>query len=550
VILSQEGTIKRHVAAGAWSRVTLDDLFRRGVERDPGGVVFRNSGDAVVPGLDHALTFSDADRRIDALASFFAGVGLKPDTVVGIHLPPSAEAAVIVLAALRAGLIICPLPLHLTRSEMADVVAAAGIRAIATASEIEGEPSAEQVRDVAAEAFAIRFVFAVGLGIPDGLIDLDAVLSDLEQFGPPPVLARRGAPADHIAALSLMRDAGDRLVIAPHSHNHLVAAALAHALESAMAPGEVLLSTMHPASPAGLAGGLATALINGGTVAFHHPTRMARLTAAAVTAGAGRVVLPAAFAGEADAALPAEIALSLVTPGLDPNGVADLAPGRPVTDLFTLGGLCLLPVSRGADNAAAMLPAGPVRIPRTADGSAVLFETRIKPRAASTDRRTTSGTGDLLVTGAIVPDAPWPEPAGAGSVGTLTVGADGIVRTGLLAQASADGLDIRLRGPAADLLVVAGRTIAPGRIESLLKTHPSVEDAAVFPVDAAHVGARVGIAVVPRPGQAIRGDELSLFLAERGGSLDTPAVLSVVKAIPRGADGAILREALFLSAVA
>jgi acyl-CoA synthetase (AMP-forming)/AMP-acid ligase II len=550
VILSQEATIRRHVAAGAWSQVTVDRLFLRGVERDPGGIIFRNAGDQAVPGLDHAVTFEEAQQRVDALASFFAGVGLKPDTVIGIHLPASAEAAMIVLAALRAGLIVCPLPLHLNKSEMAEVVAAAGIRAIATASEIEGEPSGEQVRDVAAEAFNIRFVFAVGTGVPDGLVDLDVVLADLDQFGPPPALLRRGDPADHVASLSLMRDPDDRLVIVPLSHNHLVASALAHTLEAMMTPGGILLSTMHPATPAGLSAGLATALVNGGTVAFHHPTRLTRLTTAVLTSGTNRVVLPAAIGVMAAAALPADVGLSLVTSGLDPRGSPDLPAGRSVTDLLTLGGLCVLPVARGTANTAARLPSGPVRIPRTSSTAAVLFETRIKPRTGAMDRRAATGAGELLVTGALIPDAPWPQPTSGRGTAALQVGTDGVVRTGILAQPSLDGGSVHLHGPIADVLVVAGRTLSPARLEALLRSHPSVADAAVFPVETPVVGARVGIALVPITGATLQADQLSAFIAARGGSLDGPSVVAVVPEIPRGADGAVLREALFLAAVA
>jgi acyl-CoA synthetase (AMP-forming)/AMP-acid ligase II len=550
VILSSEGIIRRHVEAGAWPRVTLDRLFRRGVERDPDGIVFRNAGDPVVPGLDHAVSFTDAERRIDALASFFAGVGLKPDTVIGIHLPSSVEAATIVLAALRAGLIVCPLPLHLNRSEMAAVVAAAGIRAIATASEIEGEATGEQVRDVAADAFAIRFVFAVGTGVPDGLVDLDVVLADLGQFAPPPPVVRRGDPADHVAALSLMRDADDRLIVVPHSHNHLVAAALGHALESSMTPGEILLSTMHPAAPAGLAAGLATALVNGGTVAFHHPTRISRLTAAALTSGAARVVIPSAIGAEAAASLPSDIGLSLVDPGLSSGGPPALSAGRAVTDLYTLGGLCLLPVARAAENAAAMLPLGSVRIPRTNATAAVLYETRIKARSGGPDRRTPTGAGELLVAGALVPDAPWPEPSSGQAAMPLPLTADGFVRSGIAAQPEADGARVRLDGPIADLIVVAGHTVSPARLEALLRSHPKIADAAVFPVDAPTVGARIGIAVVPITGVTISPRDLSAFLAARGGSLDEPGIVAVVPEVPRNADGAVLRDALFLSAVA
>ena len=111
MILTPEDRIRAYVDDGVWSRVTLDHLFRKGLAATPDEVVFRDIGGPPVPGLGSARTFAEVHRRVEALAAFFAGVGLKPDTVVGIHLPACVDATLILLAALRAGLIVCPLPL-------------------------------------------------------------------------------------------------------------------------------------------------------------------------------------------------------------------------------------------------------------------------------------------------------------------------------------------------------------------------------------------------------------------------------------------------------
>ena len=58
MILSTEETLRRLAADGAWSRVTLDQVFRQGLARDPDRVVFADAGEAAVPGLARSLTFA------------------------------------------------------------------------------------------------------------------------------------------------------------------------------------------------------------------------------------------------------------------------------------------------------------------------------------------------------------------------------------------------------------------------------------------------------------------------------------------------------------
>ncbi len=550
MILSPEATIRRHAGSGAWTRETLDVMFRRALARTPGAVAFRDAGEAATPGVGGAaLTFAEAERRIEALAAFFGGIGLKPDMVIGVHLPPSADAAVVVMAALRAGLILCPLPLHLGRAEMMDAIAAANIRAIVTASTVEGETTGELVRDVAAEAFAIRFVFALGQEVPDGLIDLAEVFGDPDQFGPAPAVARRGEAADHVALLALARSEDCRPVATPLSHNHIVAAAAAHRLDGRIEPGERLLSTMHPAGLAGLAGGLATALLDGAPLAFHHPTTLAGLAAAVEEAGASRVLMPAAVAAEADRLLPPDIRLSLVSSGLDPRGAPDVSPGRPAVDLLTMGGRCLLPTGARVHGVASLVPAGGGRA--ETPGAPAPFETALKMRLRPGERRPVSGTGELTLSGPLVPDAPWPEPMSGGVAAGLAFGADGALKPGILAQPTADGRELRLRGPIGEVMVVAGQPVSMDRLDGILSRHPALADAAVFPVDAEMAGTRVGVAVVARPGESIDADGLAAFLEESGGGrLDRPALVRPVREIPRTPDGAVMRQALFLSAVA
>ena len=145
MILTSADRAREHVASGAWNHVTLNQLFKRNAVDFAGDVVFEDVGPGAVPGLASSLTYTEADRRIEGLAAFFANIGLKPDMVLGMHLPPCADAAIILLAALRAGLVVCPLPVYWTKSEVEAAIEAASIKGVVTASEIEGEAAKSEV---------------------------------------------------------------------------------------------------------------------------------------------------------------------------------------------------------------------------------------------------------------------------------------------------------------------------------------------------------------------------------------------------------------------
>ncbi|WP_370673535.1 AMP-binding protein [Pleomorphomonas sp. PLEO] len=542
MILTSEQRTEAYVASGAWNNVTLCDLLHRSAAVAPETIAFEDVGVGAVPGLSARYGFADAEKRVNGLAAFFAAVGLRPDMVLGIHLPPCADAAIILFAALKAGLVVAPLPIYWTKSEIEAAIESASIKAMVTASEIEDEPSGELVRDVAADTFAIRFVFAVGDGQPDGLIDLSEVLADVEALGEPPEVVRRGAAADHIALLSMARTPDDELLIVPYSHNQLMAIATGHLIEAGVAASETVLSTMHPASLASVAGSIASALISGGHVAFHHGTSLAGLAAAVESTGADRVVLPEVMVAPLAASLDRSVAFSAVVSGL---GLAP-APAARTVDLVTLGGLCLIPRARDVAGGALALPSGEARMGGL-DTTPVLFEARIKTKAAARNRKTESG--ELLLGGAAIPDAPWPEPQSGRRSALLGVTSDGFLRTGLAAEEH-DGRLV-IAGTLGETIGIAGITVSPKRLDALFRSHPGVEDAAVFPIEAGPIGHRLGLAVVPKAGERPSLTELLIWLdGEEAGKLDRPAALVSVSEIPRNADGSVRREALFLQAVA
>jgi amino acid adenylation domain-containing protein len=100
---------------------TLTELFLARVADNP-------DGDAVVDGQCR-LSYRELAARADAVAARLRGLGIGPESVVGVHVPRSADFAVAVLGVLLAGAAVVPLevdyPLERLRQSMSDSAAAA-----------------------------------------------------------------------------------------------------------------------------------------------------------------------------------------------------------------------------------------------------------------------------------------------------------------------------------------------------------------------------------------------------------------------------------------
>ena len=207
MIVAREDESRVHTSTGVWGRVTLDQIVAKNAESRPDHPALIDFSDRPdwTGGAPERLTWRDLRVRVDALAAFFAAVGLLPDTVVALQMPPTVDAVVAFLACSRAGLIVAPLPLGTREADAIDVFRRLGVKAIVTTARTETEAHGERLRDVAAELFQIRFVFGAGGGeLPDGLVDLRMVFEEAGALGAPPAIPRKGNPADHALSVEIV----------------------------------------------------------------------------------------------------------------------------------------------------------------------------------------------------------------------------------------------------------------------------------------------------------------------------------------------------------
>ena len=120
---------------------------------------------------------------------------------------------------------------------------------------------------------------------------------------------------------------------------------------------------------------------------------------------------------------------------------------------------------------------------------------------------------------------------------------DGYLHTRDLGYVDEDGY-VFLVGRKDDMIIRGGENIAPAEVESVLQSHPAVEEVAVLGLPSLEWGQVVGAAVVLRPGASVSPAELTEHCHARLASFKRPERIEIVEALPRNPLGKILRKDL------
>ena len=371
--------------SSATGPLTLDDLFRRTVSRQPDATALidppnkqRITGE---PPLQ--LTFAEADQAVSAIAARFLEAGLPHGSIIGIQMPNTIEFVVTALGAIRAGLVVALLPQLWRQSELTTALNRIGARAIVGAGRIEIVDHADLALNAAAEAFSIRNVFGFGKDLPEGMEPLEITTSGMNGWLPPaPLDARRPA----IISFDVTAD-GFRAI--PRNHAQLISGGLATFLEAGLPQGARLLSAMAPASFAAFATSVVTWLLGGGSLALHHPADLPVLEKQIVEGRFDTLIAPAPLAlrlvesgvfSRPQTAIRHVIGLWRTPERVMASGNWQDA-GSTLTDVYLFGEIGLFAARRLADGSPAPIAAGPFGAPRNAAGAKTIGEIIVTPKA-------------------------------------------------------------------------------------------------------------------------------------------------------------------------
>jgi acyl-CoA synthetase (AMP-forming)/AMP-acid ligase II len=121
--------------------------------------------------------------------------------------------------------------------------------------------------------------------------------------------------------------------------------------------------------------------------------------------------------------------------------------------------------------------------------------------------------------------------------------ADGWLPTRDLGWLDADGY-LYIAGRKDDMIIRGGENIAPAEVESVIGSHPAVEEVAVLGVADEEWGQRVAACVVLRPDATATEDDLGEFCRARLASFKKPEVIRFLPELPKNPMGKILRREL------
>lgn len=528
MILTPLKTIEAHRQSGIWGRVTLDALFRKTATAHPERLALCDAdedagGFREVP---RRLTYGEADAEISRLAAFFAAVGLKHDNVIGLQSAGTVDAVITFLAALRAGLVIAPLPLHWRQKNVLEALTRAGAKALVAGESFGGRSIGLEARDTAADLFALRFVFGLGRDVADGLMEVEQILGELPDDLEPAPTRRDQNAADHVATLTWTRStSGEPLPIA-RSHNQWIACGLMPYLELSLPQAPNVLLPYALTGMAGIGAGLIPWLLSGGTLHLHHPGSLRRLAAHADAADADIVLCPGALVPALDRRI--ERPDCRIVPVWQAHSPAPAPHGsnRELVDLHIADEFAMVARTREGSALPRPLPSGRIGSPSAATQAPALLEIAID---------TETSPAMLKVRGAMVPDSAWP----ACKVRMPTDKA-GFVDTLLPLRQTENGITG---------FGIPGQ-MAPGvgslpTLDALYAAFPGIREAAAFLVEDGILGARLYAAMVPQKGLLFDVEGFYAYLeAEHASLAEVPHRVLPVAALPRNAAGKVDREAL------
>ena len=126
---------------------------------------------------------------------------------------------------------------------------------------------------------------------------------------------------------------------------------------------------------------------------------------------------------------------------------------------------------------------------------------------------------------------------------SFLVDEEGWQHTGDLGRIDEEGY-LYLVGRRGDKIIRGGENVYPVEVEQVLATHPDVQDVVVVGVPDRRLGETIKAFIVPSPGATPDPETLRSYGRERLAGFKVPVMWEFLEAMPRNANGKIMRRAL------
>jgi len=561
MILTPQEHIRTYTERGWWGTETIDDLFRKNVERTPSALAIADPPNRaeLTPGEPLRLTWTQLDQATDRLAAALLGAGVCKDDVVMVQLPNIVELVVVYLAAARLGAILSPLPVQFRTHELRQTMSQVEPKAFITAANFGGHNYVEMVQGLRSEFPDLKAIFALGEPLPEDIISLSRVLdaphdaARLEAY-----LRETTINANDVYTVCWTSGTEAEPKGVPRSHNLWIAIAYYTVDGAEFQPGHRVLNPFPMVNMSAIGGMLVPWLMVGGVMFMHHPLNLPVFLQQITTEQINYTVAP-----------PVLLDLLLMKPQLlestDLSHIRNIGSGSaPLSPSMTVAwkekyGIDIL--NFFGSNEGTALVSAPSDIPDAAErarffprfghpgfswgvrGSEGMSTKLVDP--ISGEVVTQAGqVGELAVQGPTVFSGYWKRP----DIDAKVFDAEGYFHTGdLFAIDGEEQNRYRFVGRSKDLIIRGGNKIAPEELEMLIMGHPKVQEVAVVGYLDGHVLREEHIAavVVPKPDQKVTLPEIQAYLREKDiASYKMPKTLRLVEALPRNPVGKVLKRQL------
>jgi hypothetical protein len=230
-----------------------------------------------------ATTFSAFQKLVSQYAGAFANAGLQPGERLLIAGCTSVQSIAAMIGALSVGIDAALAGVHLDSTEIATFATVTGAGAIVTDAGEDDPATAALILGAAAQADCVRLVVSLADCPADGTVSVSAAA------------AGAAKPAAHVKGGCIITRNSDGMPVT-HSQQTLIVAGLDFLARTQLSSGVPIITTIIPASFAGLVCGPLAGLLLGSLTNLHAPFDSTALLHAIETAKPVHLVAPAALA--------------------------------------------------------------------------------------------------------------------------------------------------------------------------------------------------------------------------------------------------------------
>ena len=556
---SPKNLIDDYTSRGWWGLETATSLFERAVHEVPDRLALADplNRSSLVAGDARRLSFRQASARIEATAAALHASGIRADDIVVVQLPNIVELPIMYLALAKLGAVASPVPVQYGRHELTEIQQSLKAAAFVSLHDFKGQ---DLLSDHAV-AFDGCHLFALASEAGTSTVDLERYdCSDEEQAAYAAYCDGFSPDANDIFTICWTSGTTGTPKGVPRSHNHWLATSVGSGGLAELQNGDVLLNPFPLVNMAGLGGFFYNWLKCQGTLVLHHPMDLPVFLQQISEEKTNYTIAPPPLLNMLlqnrqmldNLDLSALRAIGSGSAPLSPWMVEGYENDYGISILNNFGsneGMCLLSSPKQVPDPALRGELFP-RFTGEADGYdwgipiAKMFSSRIVDTDTGAEIDEPGIPGEMLIGGPTVFDGYWDSPA----VNEEVFSNDGFFHTGDLFEIAGDG-DLkkfyRFVGRHKDIISRGGMKISPAELDNLLAGHGKIADVAVVGVADKILGERIGVAVVPKPGEEVELSEIIDFLkAADVAVFKLPEMIQIVESLPRNPLGKVLRHEL------